>query len=75
MKLFVNLFIYAIIMFGSFQLGMVVVNLIKSINNSKGAIIIAVSLLIAWTSVMAGIMTSALLLSLVRGDYIFEQIG
>lgn len=62
-------------MFGSFQLGMVVVNLIKSINNSKGAIIIAVSLLIAWTSVMAGIMTSALLLSLVRGDYIFEQIG
>lgn len=62
-------------MFGSFQLGMVVVNLIKSINNSKGAIIFGVSLLIAWTSVMAGIMTTALLLSLVRGDYIFEQIG
>lgn len=62
-------------MFGSFQLGMAVVNLIKSINNSKGAITFAVSLLVAWTAVVAGIMTTALILSMVRGDYIFQQIG
>ncbi len=62
-------------MFGSIQLGMAVVNLIKSVNNSKGAVVFAASLLLAWSAVMFGIMTTALILSMVHGDYIFKQIG